>query len=95
MNVNAFMMVKQADALVDWVARSCKNLKTIYITYGHGDIGLGSMHFKFLKDTYSIDKMSEELEKNETRHRFRSGGRDRSIPLGSRTLARFRFGSYI
>jgi hypothetical protein len=41
MNVNAFMTVKQADALVDWVARSCKNLKSIYITYGHGDHRFG------------------------------------------------------
>jgi hypothetical protein len=28
-------------------------------------IGLGSAHFNFLKDKYSIEKMSEELEKNE------------------------------
>jgi hypothetical protein len=45
MNVNAFMTVKQADALVDWVARSCKNLTTIYIMYGHGDhwFGIGAL----------------------------------------------------
>ena len=35
--VDAFMTVKQADALVDWVAASGKNLTTIYITHGHGD----------------------------------------------------------
>src|SRR6185295_17770781 len=35
--VDAFMTVKQADSLVDWVAASGKNLTTIYITHGHGD----------------------------------------------------------
>ncbi|MGC2387371.1 MAG: hypothetical protein WA460_09855, partial [Nitrososphaeraceae archaeon] len=34
--VDAFMTVKQADALVDWVAASGKNLTTIYTTHGHG-----------------------------------------------------------
>jgi glyoxylase-like metal-dependent hydrolase (beta-lactamase superfamily II) len=51
MNVNAFVTVKQADALVDWVAvevavaRNGKNLTTIYITYGHGDhwFGIGAL----------------------------------------------------
>jgi glyoxylase-like metal-dependent hydrolase (beta-lactamase superfamily II) len=35
--VDAFMTVKQADSLVDWIAASGKNLTTIYITHGHGD----------------------------------------------------------
>jgi glyoxylase-like metal-dependent hydrolase (beta-lactamase superfamily II) len=35
--VDAFMTVKQAQALGDWVALKGKNLKTIYITHGHGD----------------------------------------------------------
>ena len=35
--VDAFMTVKQAGALADWVAASGKNLTTIYITHGHGD----------------------------------------------------------
>jgi glyoxylase-like metal-dependent hydrolase (beta-lactamase superfamily II) len=35
--VDAFITVKQADALVDWVAASGKNLTTIYATHGHGD----------------------------------------------------------
>ena len=47
--VDAFMTVKQADALVDWVAASGKNLTTIYITHGHGDhwFGIGALleHF--------------------------------------------------
>jgi glyoxylase-like metal-dependent hydrolase (beta-lactamase superfamily II) len=42
--VDAFMTVKQADALVDWVAASGKNLTTIYITHCHGDhfFGIGA-----------------------------------------------------
>jgi glyoxylase-like metal-dependent hydrolase (beta-lactamase superfamily II) len=43
--VDAFMTVKQADALVDWVAASGKNLTTIYITHGHGDHWFGSELF--------------------------------------------------
>jgi glyoxylase-like metal-dependent hydrolase (beta-lactamase superfamily II) len=35
--VDAFITVEQADALVDWVAVSGKNLTTIYATHGHGD----------------------------------------------------------
>jgi glyoxylase-like metal-dependent hydrolase (beta-lactamase superfamily II) len=42
--VDAFMTVKQANALADWVAAKNKNLTTIYITHGHGDhwFGVGS-----------------------------------------------------
>jgi glyoxylase-like metal-dependent hydrolase (beta-lactamase superfamily II) len=40
--VDAFMTVKQADALVDWVVASGKNLTTIYITHGHGDHWFGN-----------------------------------------------------
>src|SRR5437870_12745135 len=40
--VDAFMTVKQADALVDWVAASGKNLTTIYVTHGHGDHWFGA-----------------------------------------------------
>ena len=39
--VDAFMTVKQANALADWVAASGKNLTTIYITHGHGDHWFG------------------------------------------------------
>jgi glyoxylase-like metal-dependent hydrolase (beta-lactamase superfamily II) len=39
--VDAFMTVKQADALADWVEASGKNLTTIYITHGHGDHWFG------------------------------------------------------
>ena len=39
--VDTFMTVKQADALVDWVTASGKNLTTIYITHGHGDHWFG------------------------------------------------------
>jgi glyoxylase-like metal-dependent hydrolase (beta-lactamase superfamily II) len=47
--VDAFMTVKQADALADWVAASGKNLTTIYITHGHGDhwFGIGALLERF------------------------------------------------
>src|SRR5262245_66630215 len=39
--VDAFMTVKQANALADWVVARGKNLTTIYITHGHGDHWFG------------------------------------------------------
>src|SRR6476660_5362688 len=47
--VDAFMTVKQADALADWVVASGKNLTTIYITHGHGDhwFGIGALLERF------------------------------------------------
>jgi glyoxylase-like metal-dependent hydrolase (beta-lactamase superfamily II) len=47
--VDAFMTVKQANALADWVAASGKNLTTIYITHGHGDhwFGIGTLLERF------------------------------------------------
>ena len=47
--VDAFMTVKQAYALADWVAASGKNLTTIYITHGHGDhwFGIGTLLERF------------------------------------------------
>src|SRR6476469_5760127 len=47
--VDAFMTVKQADALADWVAASGKNLTTIYITHGNGDhwFGTGALLERF------------------------------------------------
>ncbi len=47
--VDAFMTVKQANALADWVAAKNKNLTTIYITHGHGDhwFGVGTLLARF------------------------------------------------
>ncbi len=47
--VDAFMTVKQADALADWVGAKNKNLTTIYITHGHGDhwFGVGTLLERF------------------------------------------------
>jgi len=47
--VDAYMSVKQANALADWVASKRKNLTTIYITHGHGDhwFGIGTLLERF------------------------------------------------
>src|SRR2546426_1600110 len=47
--VDAFMTVKQASALADWVAALGKQLTTIYITHGHGDLwfGVGTLLERF------------------------------------------------
>ncbi len=47
--VDAFMTVKQANALADWVATKSRNLTTIYITHGHGDhwFGVGTLLERF------------------------------------------------
>src|ERR1700719_5276362 len=47
--VDAFMTVKQGNALADWVAAKNKNLTTIYITHGHGDhwFGVGTLLERF------------------------------------------------
>ena len=47
--VDAFLTVEQANALVEWVAASGKNLTTIYITHGHGDhfFGIGTLLDRF------------------------------------------------
>jgi glyoxylase-like metal-dependent hydrolase (beta-lactamase superfamily II) len=47
--VDAFMTVKQANALADWAAAKDKNLTTIYITHGHGDhwFGVGTLLDRF------------------------------------------------
>jgi len=42
--VDAFMTVKQATALADWVAAKGTNLATIYITHGHGRALVRSRH---------------------------------------------------
>lgn len=40
--VDAFMTVKQANSLADWVATKGRTLKTIYVTHGHGDHWFGA-----------------------------------------------------
>ncbi len=47
--VDAFMTVKQANALANWIAAKGKNLTTIYITHGHGDhwFGVGTLLERF------------------------------------------------
>ncbi len=47
--VDAFMTVKQANALADWVVARGKDLTSIYITHGHGDhwFGVGTLLERF------------------------------------------------
>jgi glyoxylase-like metal-dependent hydrolase (beta-lactamase superfamily II) len=49
--VDAFLTTEQAAALVEWVAASGKNLTTIYVTHGRGDLffGLGALLNRFPK----------------------------------------------
>jgi glyoxylase-like metal-dependent hydrolase (beta-lactamase superfamily II) len=49
--VDAFLTVEQAEALVEWVVASGKNLTTIYVTHGHGDhfFGIGTLLNRFPK----------------------------------------------
>jgi glyoxylase-like metal-dependent hydrolase (beta-lactamase superfamily II) len=70
--VDAFMTVKQASALADWVASKGKNLATIYITHGHGDhwFGLGTLKERFPKaravatpDTVKVMRQNAEARR--------------------------------
>ncbi len=47
--VDAYMTVKQANELADWIASKGKNLTTVYITHGHGDhwFGVGTLLERF------------------------------------------------
>lgn len=47
--VDAFLTVKQASALADWIASKDRDLTTIYITHGHGDhwFGVGTLLERF------------------------------------------------
>jgi len=45
--VGAFITVEQADALVDWVEASGKNLTTIYVTHGDHFFGIGALLDRF------------------------------------------------
>lgn len=47
--VDTLLTVQQAKALVEWVAAHGKNVKTIYVTHGHGDhfFGLGAVLDRF------------------------------------------------
>ena len=49
--VDTFLTVEQSIALVNWVARSGKNLTTIYVTHGHGDhfFGIAAIQERFPK----------------------------------------------
>jgi glyoxylase-like metal-dependent hydrolase (beta-lactamase superfamily II) len=66
--VDAFITVEQADALVDWVAASGKNLTTIYATHGHGDhfFGAGIVRERFSDARFvatpaAIRKMRQQI----------------------------------
>ncbi len=47
--VDTFMTVDQNDVLADWIKGSGKDLKTIYVTHGHGDhwFGIGALLERF------------------------------------------------
>jgi glyoxylase-like metal-dependent hydrolase (beta-lactamase superfamily II) len=69
--VDAYMTVKQANALADWIASKEKNLTTIYITHGHGDhwFGVGTLLDRFpgakvvaTPDTVKVMRMNASPE---------------------------------
>jgi glyoxylase-like metal-dependent hydrolase (beta-lactamase superfamily II) len=84
--VDAFMTVKQADALVDWVAASGKNLTTIYITHGHGDhwFGIGALLERFPNAravaTPDVVRVMRQQASPEFLERFWKAGFPRQIP---------------
>src|SRR5271168_189809 len=47
--VDALLTIDQAVSLVNWIAKSGKNLTTIYATHGHGDhfFGVGAVLERF------------------------------------------------
>ena len=65
--VDAFLTVKQASALADWVASSGKNLTTIYITHGHGDhwFGAGTLLERFPKARFVAARSAVEVMKQQ------------------------------
>jgi len=74
--VDAFMTVKQANALADWVASKNKNLTTIYITHGHGDhwFGVGTLLERFPNATaVATPEVVEVMRQNASPERLSRG----------------------
>jgi glyoxylase-like metal-dependent hydrolase (beta-lactamase superfamily II) len=73
--VDAFMTVKQANALADWVAAKARNLTTIYITHGHGDhwFGVGTLLERF-PDAVAVATPSaiKQMRRNASRESLES-----------------------
>jgi len=84
--VDAFMTVKQADELVDWVAASGKNLTAIYITHGHGDhwFGIGALLERFPNAravaTHDVVRVMHQQSSPEFLDRFWKAGFPGQIP---------------
>jgi glyoxylase-like metal-dependent hydrolase (beta-lactamase superfamily II) len=76
--VDAFMTVKQANALADWVAGRGKNLTTIYITHGHGDhwFGVGTLLERFPNATaVATPEVVKVMRQNASPERLSKGWR--------------------
>ena len=60
--VDAFMTVKQANALANWIAAKGKNLTTIYITHAHGDhwFGVGTLLERFPNASPDVVKVMRQ-----------------------------------
>jgi glyoxylase-like metal-dependent hydrolase (beta-lactamase superfamily II) len=84
--VDAFMTVKQANALADWVAAKGRNLTTIYITHGHGDhwFGVGTLLERFPNAkavaTPNVVKAMRENASPEVLRKFWKAGFPDQIP---------------
>jgi hypothetical protein len=66
--VDAFITVEQADALVDWVAASDKNLTTIYATHEHSSgASPGSTRQRLHRETFGAPTRQAALERADLR----------------------------
>ena len=79
--VDAFMTVTQANALADWVAARDRNLKTIYITHGHGDhwFGVATLLERFPNaKAVATPNAVRVMRQNASQKRSRGAGRRHS-----------------
>ena len=80
--VDAYMTVKQATALADWVASLNRDLTTIYITHGHGDhwFGVGTLLERFPRAKAVATPKTIEVMRLNASPQFLHGAWERGFP---------------
>jgi len=80
--VDAYMTVKQANALADWVASLNRDLTTIYITHGHGDhwFGVGTLLERFPRAKAVATPKTIEVMRLNASPQFLHGAWERGFP---------------